>query len=190
MAQLQECMTRADADPTTDLWPTTTVLFEELSVQFQVILECDYACQKIEHLKQGAMKINDFMVEFEALVTKAGITDLQAIDLLERNVNQEIIQALFYQGKRKQVMEEATTEVLQLGHAMEMYRFMKGSQKTSSSSGWTGRTGGGGQLPSPGSSNQTRVPTTTTQSVPMDVDATCTKPKVQCFKCKGYGHFA
>ncbi|KAG5639907.1 hypothetical protein DXG03_002509, partial [Asterophora parasitica] len=53
----------------------------------------------IEHLKQGAMKIDDFMVEFKALVTKLGITDLQAIDLLEQNINQEIIQALFYQGK-------------------------------------------------------------------------------------------
>ncbi|KAG5633611.1 hypothetical protein DXG03_006936 [Asterophora parasitica] len=53
----------------------------------------------IEHLKQGAIKIDDFMVKFEALVTKSGITDLQAIDLLEQNINTEIIQALFYQGK-------------------------------------------------------------------------------------------
>ncbi|KAG5636023.1 hypothetical protein DXG03_005127, partial [Asterophora parasitica] len=53
----------------------------------------------IKHLKQGAMKIDDFMVKFEALVTKSGITNLQAIDLLEQNINMEIIQALFYQGK-------------------------------------------------------------------------------------------
>ncbi|KAG5639789.1 hypothetical protein DXG03_003549 [Asterophora parasitica] len=91
MARLQECMTQADEDPTADPWPTTAVLFEELTVRFQVILEHDYARQKIETFKQGIMKIDDFMVEFEALVTKSGITDLQAIDLLERNVHQDII---------------------------------------------------------------------------------------------------
>ncbi|KAG5633934.1 hypothetical protein DXG03_006477, partial [Asterophora parasitica] len=64
-----------------------------------VIPEHEYAHQKIKHLKQGAMKIDDFMVEFEALVTKSGITNLQAINLLEQNINTEIIQALFYQGK-------------------------------------------------------------------------------------------
>ncbi|KAG5633422.1 hypothetical protein DXG03_007424, partial [Asterophora parasitica] len=75
------------------------------------------------------MKIDDFMVEFKALVTKLGITDLQAIDLLERNVNQDIIQAIFYQGKWKKVLKEATVEIFQIGWAMEMYRFMQGSQK-------------------------------------------------------------
>ncbi|KAG5633074.1 hypothetical protein H0H81_011368, partial [Sphagnurus paluster] len=28
------------------------------------------------------------------------------------------------------------------------------------------------------------------QYVPMDVDAAQTKSKVQCYKCRGYGHFA
>ncbi|KAG5637295.1 hypothetical protein DXG03_004127 [Asterophora parasitica] len=99
MAWLQECMDKVDEDLTTDPWPTTKALFDKLLLQFQVISECDYACQKIEHLKQGAMKIDNFMVKFEALVTKSGITDLQAINLLEQNINTEIIQALFYQGK-------------------------------------------------------------------------------------------
>ncbi|KAG5633380.1 hypothetical protein DXG03_007488 [Asterophora parasitica] len=135
------------------------------------------------------MKIDNFMVKFEALVTKSGITDLQAIDLLEQNVNQEIIQVLFYQGKQKKVLEEATAEIFQIGHAMEMYRFMKGSQKALSSPRWMSRTGGGGHQPSGGSPNQARAPTATTQYVPMDVDTTGTKTRVQCFKCKGHGHF-
>ncbi|KAG5641744.1 hypothetical protein DXG03_004304, partial [Asterophora parasitica] len=83
----------------------------------------------IEHLKQGAMKIDDFMVKFEALVTKSGITDLQAIDLLEQNINTEIIQALFYQDKQKMVLAEAMVETFQIGHAMEMYCFMKENQR-------------------------------------------------------------
>ncbi|KAG5634353.1 hypothetical protein DXG03_005957 [Asterophora parasitica] len=136
------------------------------------------------------MKIDDFMVKFEALVTKSGITNLQAIDLLEQNINTEIIQALFYQGKQKTVLAEATEEIFQIGHAMEMYRFMKENQRASGSSGWTSRTGAGGHQQSAGSSNQARAPAATTQYAPMDVDATCTKTKVQCFKCKGYGHFA
>ncbi|KAG5633441.1 hypothetical protein DXG03_007375 [Asterophora parasitica] len=135
------------------------------------------------------MKIDDFIVKFEALVTKSGITDLQAIDLLEQNVNQEIIQALFYQGKQKMVLEEAMVEIFQIGHAMEMYRFMKGNQRALGSSGWTSHTGAGGHQQSAGSSNQARAPAATTQYAPMDVDATRTKTKVQCFKCKGYGHF-
>ncbi|KAG5633610.1 hypothetical protein DXG03_006937, partial [Asterophora parasitica] len=143
MAWLQECMDKADGDLTTDPWPTTKALFDKLSLQFQVILEHDYAHQRIEHLKQGAMKIDDFMVKFKALVTKSGITDLQAIDLLERNINQEIIQALFYQGKQKMVLEEATVEIFQIGCAMEMYRFMKGNQRALGSSGWTSCTGAG-----------------------------------------------
>ncbi|KAG5634359.1 hypothetical protein DXG03_005956 [Asterophora parasitica] len=85
-------MDKADEeDPIADPWPTTKELFDKLSLQFQVISECDYARQKIEHLKQGAMKIYDFMVKFKALVTKSGITNLQAMDLLEQNVNMEII---------------------------------------------------------------------------------------------------
>ncbi|KAG5636237.1 hypothetical protein DXG03_004846, partial [Asterophora parasitica] len=144
----------------------------------------------IEHLKQGAMKIDDFMVEFKALVTKSGITNLQAIDLLEQNVNMEIIQALFYQGKQKTVLAEATEEIFQISCAMEMYCFMKGNQRSSGSSGWTSHTGAGGHQQSAGSSNQARAPAATTQYAPMDVDTTCTKTKVQYFKCKGYGHFA
>ncbi|KAG5637207.1 hypothetical protein DXG03_004539 [Asterophora parasitica] len=173
----------------TDPWPTTKALFDELSLQFQVILECDYAHQKIKHLKQGAIKIDNFMVKFEALVTKSGITNLQAIDLLEQNVNTEIIQALFYQGKQKTVLAEATVEIFQIGHAMEMYRFMKGNQRALGSSGWTSRSSAGGHQQSAGSSNQARAPTATTQYAPMDVDATHTKTKVQYFKCKDYRHF-
>ncbi|KAG5636364.1 hypothetical protein DXG03_004811 [Asterophora parasitica] len=135
------------------------------------------------------MKIDDFRINFEALVTKSGITELQAIYLLEQNINTEIIQALFYQGKQKTVLAEATEEIFQIGHAMEMYCFMKGNQRAPGSSGWTSCTSAGGHQQSAGSSNQARAPAAADQYAPMDVDATCTKTKVQCFKCKGYGHF-
>ncbi|KAG5640001.1 hypothetical protein DXG03_001848, partial [Asterophora parasitica] len=69
---------------------------------------------------------------------------------------------------------------------MEMYRFMKGNQR---SSGWTSRAGTGGNQQSAGGSNS-KPPAATPQYAPMDVDATRTKSKEQCFKCKGYGHFA
>ncbi|KAG5635279.1 hypothetical protein DXG03_005460 [Asterophora parasitica] len=189
MAWLQKCMDDEDENPESDPWPSTKDLFDELLAHFQVVLECDYARQKIENLKQGSMKIDDFMVEFEVLVTKSGITDLQAIDLLEQNVNPEIIQALFWQGKRKTKMEEAMQEIFQIGHAMEMYNFMKGNPRLSGSSGWTSWTGAGGHQQSAGRSNQKPL-AATPQYAPMDVDATCTKSKVQCFKCRGFGHYA
>ncbi|KAG5640148.1 hypothetical protein DXG03_000928 [Asterophora parasitica] len=83
MARLQKCMDDEDENPESDPWPSTKELFDELSARFQVVSERDYAHQKIENLKQGSMKIDNFMVEFEVLVTKSGITNLQAIDLLE-----------------------------------------------------------------------------------------------------------
>ncbi|KAG5649079.1 hypothetical protein H0H81_006451, partial [Sphagnurus paluster] len=35
MAQLQQCMDKEDEDPLSDPWPTTKVLFEELTLRFQ-----------------------------------------------------------------------------------------------------------------------------------------------------------
>ncbi|KAG5640235.1 hypothetical protein DXG03_009735 [Asterophora parasitica] len=186
MAQLQKYMNAEDADPDAEPWPTTKILFEELTARFEVVSERDYALQKIENLKQGSMKIDDFLVEFKALATKSNISETQTIDLLEQNVNSEIIQALFWQGKRKTVLAEATTEILRIGRAMEMYCFMKGNQRLS---GWTSRAGTGGNQQSAGGSNPKPL-AAIPQYALMDVDATCTKSKVQCFKCKGYGHFA
>ncbi|KAG5633289.1 hypothetical protein DXG03_007697 [Asterophora parasitica] len=114
MAQLQRCMNAEDADPDAKPWPTTKVIFEELTARFEVVSERDYALQKIKNLKQDSMKIDDFLVEFKALATKSNISETQTIDLLERNVNSEIIQTPFWQGKRKTVLAEATTEILRI----------------------------------------------------------------------------
>ncbi|KAG5634037.1 hypothetical protein H0H81_003678 [Sphagnurus paluster] len=90
MARLQQCMDKEDKDPLSDPWPTTKVLFEELTLRFQVISERDYARHKIENFKQGTMRVDDFMVEFEALVAKSGIKDQEqtVVDLLERRLQE------------------------------------------------------------------------------------------------------
>ena len=185
MARLQQCMDKEDEDPLSDPWPTTKALFEELTLRFQVISERDYARHKIENFKQGTMRVDDFMVEFEALVAKSGIKDQEQtiVDLLERNTNREIIKELFKQGRRKTTGDATSTEILQIGRSMEMFQYMTNST-------WSkGSTGSGSHQSKPAGQASTKPPAAP-QYVPMDVDAARTKSKVQCYKCRGYGHFA
>ncbi|KAG5649255.1 hypothetical protein H0H81_005078, partial [Sphagnurus paluster] len=121
MARLQQCMDKEDEDPLSDPWPTTKALFEELTLHFQVISERDYAHHKIGNFKEGTMRVDDFMVENEALVAKSGIKDQEqtVVDLLERNTNQEIIKELFKQGHRKTTGDATSMKILQIGQSME-----------------------------------------------------------------------
>ena len=49
---------------------------------------------KIEMFKQGKKNTADFMIEFEALATKADTDELHAIFLLKKNVQQDIIKTI------------------------------------------------------------------------------------------------
>ena len=49
---------------------------------------------KIETFKQGRKNTADFMIEFEALATKADTDELHAIFLLKKNVRQDIIKTI------------------------------------------------------------------------------------------------
>jgi len=49
---------------------------------------------KIETFKQGKKNTADFMIEFEALATKADTDELHAIFLLKKNVRQDIIKTI------------------------------------------------------------------------------------------------
>ena len=49
---------------------------------------------KIETFKQGKRNTADFMIEFEALATKADTDELHAIFLLKKNVRQDIIKTI------------------------------------------------------------------------------------------------
>ncbi|KAG5649358.1 hypothetical protein H0H81_004321, partial [Sphagnurus paluster] len=174
-------MEKKDEDPLSDPWPSTKVLFEELTLHFQVISERDYACHKIENFKPGTMRVDDFMVEFEALIAKVGIKDQEqtVVDLLECNTNQEIIKELFKQDHRKTTRDAKSIE----GWSMEIFQYMTNST-------WSkGSTGSGSHQHKPAGQAPTKPPTAL-QYVPMDVDMAQTKSKVQCYKCRGYGHFA
>ena len=49
---------------------------------------------KIETFKQGKRNTVDFMIEFEALATKADTDELHAIFLLKKNIQQDIIKTI------------------------------------------------------------------------------------------------
>jgi retrotransposon gag protein/zinc knuckle protein len=81
------------------------------------------ARDKVEHLVQGKVLIDEFMNSFEVLLADAELSDdSERIRLLEKNVNRSIIDAIYGSGDVPSKFEDYKKRVLKLGRLWEQRR--------------------------------------------------------------------
>ena len=125
---------------------------------------------KIETFKQGKKNTADFMIEFEALATKADTDELHAIFLLKKNVQQDIIKTIlgYPPIAMPETLKEWKVAITLVGQG---YESTEGRHDYKTETGTT--YGGRGQPMDIGKSND---------------NFKDGKPK--CFNCNKYGHMA
>jgi len=125
---------------------------------------------KIETFKQGKRNTADFMIEFEALATKADTDELHAIFLLKKNVRQDIIKTIlgYLPIAMPETLKEWKVAITSVGQGYESTEG-RHDYKTGTGTTYSGR----GQPMDIGKSND---------------NFKDEKPK--CFNCNKYGHMA
>ena len=121
---------------------------------------------KIDTLKQGKQNTADFIIEFEALATKADTDELHTIFLLKKNAQQDIIKTIlgYLPMAMPKTLKEWKVAIMSVGQG---YESMKGCHNYKTSTGTT--YGGKGQ--------------------PMDIGRSNNNfkdGKLKCFNCNKY----
>ena len=164
---VQKKLNELDEENNTQDWDD---FIKEIKITFNNKFKAADAKWKIEIFKQGKRNTADFMIEFNALATKADTDDLHAIFLLKKNVQQDIIKMIL--GYPPIAMPESLKEwkvvITSVGQG---YESMEGCHdyKTSTRTTYGGR------------------------EQPIDIGRSNNnfkdrKPK--CFNCNKYGHMA
>ena len=101
----QKKLNELDEENNTQDWDD---FIKEIKTTFSEKSKAADAEWKIETFKQGKRNTVDFMIEFDALATKADTDELHAIFLLKKNVRQDIIKTIL--GYPPIVMPESLKE--------------------------------------------------------------------------------
>ena len=163
----QKKLDEFDEDNDTQDWEE---FIKEFKMTFSDKSKAADAEWKIETFKQGKRNTADFMIEFEALATKADTDELHAIFLLKKNVRQDIIKTIlgYPPIAMPETLKEWKVAITSVGQGYESTEG-RHDYKTSTGTTYSGR----GQPMDIGKSND---------------NFKDGKPK--CFNCNKYGHMA
>ncbi|EGO30832.1 hypothetical protein SERLADRAFT_432472 [Serpula lacrymans var. lacrymans S7.9] len=125
--RLQECYTAGH-------WPTWDNLKVEIKKYFKPEAEHDRAHQQICSFKQGNMRTDDFITQFMAVSIQGGLGNGNAVELLEHNVSQAIVQQLYLQDMRNKNLLAAAEEVRIIRRALELDQMQFGGGFTTKNS--------------------------------------------------------
>ena len=163
----QKKLDEFDEDNNTQDWEE---FVKEFKTTFSDKSKAADAKWKIETFKQGRKNTVDFMIEFEALATKADTDELHAIFLLKKNVRQDIIKMILEYPPV--AMPETLKEwKVAITSVEQGYESTEGCHNYKTGTGTT--YGGRGQ--------------------PMDIrksNDNFKDGKPKCFNCNKYGHMA
>ena len=163
----QKKLDELDKDNDTQDWDE---FVKELKTMFSDKSKAADTEWKIETFKQEKQNTADFMIEFEALATKADTDELHTIFLLKKNVQYDIIKTIL--GYPPIAMPETLKKwKVTITSVEQGYESMEGQQdyKTSTRTTYGGR----GQPMDIGKSNDNFK-----------------DGKLKCFNCNKYGHMA
>ena len=98
-------------------------LVDEVEGLFHSMNQQDWAKEQHKKYYQDTSPTNDFIIKWEAMYQQAGIDDLHAVDLLEKNVHGSIITQIFREGKWNPAY---LAEIHTIGMAQESLDFIRG----------------------------------------------------------------
>lgn len=156
-----------------DGWNVTPAdLYAHLDDAFTDKNAAPNARAKIRSLKQGTMTADEYFVKFESLLKTAGYSksDLNVLELLEKNVNQDVIDMIYTHDPMPILYGEWKEKILNLD---AMRRRREGNKQAQKKFGWNPKTQGQTQPQQQQQYGQRRDGTGTTYTgtgQPMDID--------------------
>ena len=168
------------APPHPPAWPTRANLEAEIENFFLPGNNQEWARAQLLRLWQGPrQRIDDFLVQFEALKVQSQCVDEYAKDLLERAVQHKILEQVYIQAMQRNTFEQLSRSVRDVGRAQELFLINTQSQ----SPAWYFQ----GQNYSSSSASAS--------GTPMDIGAADASSQQrgkgpQCYNCQLFGHIA
>ena len=134
----------------------------------------EWARSQLLHLRQGPrQRIDDFLAQFQALKVQSTCPNEYAKDLLERAVQQKVLEQVYMRGLPRETWEQVVGAVRTVGRAQELFLI-----NTASPTWYFGT-----------NNYSTSSGTPSGSSAPMDIGAATTCPQrgkgIQCYNCQG-----
>ena len=170
--RLDECMV-------TNAWPTWADLQMEIKNFFLPGNNQEWARSQLLCLRQGPhQRIDDFLAQFQALKVQSACPNEYAKDLLERAVQQKVLEQVYMRGLPRETWEQVVGAVHTVGRAQELFLINTATPtQYFSTNNYTTSSG-----------------TPSGSGAPMDIGATNTRPQcgkgIQCYNCWGFGHIS
>ena len=163
----------------TNAWPTWADLQTEIENFFLLGNNQEWARSQLLCLRQGPrQKIDDFLAQFQALKVQSVCPNEYAKDLLERAVQQKVLEQVYMRGLPRETWEQVVGAVRTVGRAQELFLI-----NTATPTQYFGT-----------NSYMSSSSTPLGSGVPMDIGATNTHPQcgkgIQCYNCQGFGHIS
>ena len=139
----------------------------------------EWARSQLLHLRQGPrQRIDNFLAQFQALMVQSACLNEYAKDLLERAVQQKVLEQVYIRGLPRETWEQVVGAVHTVGRAQELFLInMETPTRYFDTNNYT-----------------TSSTTPLGSSAPMDIGAANTCPQrgkgIQCYNCQGFGHIS
>ena len=168
---LDECMV-------TNTWPMWADLQMEIENFFLPGNDQEWARSQLLCLRQGPQqRIDNFLAQFQALKVQSACLDEYTKDLLERAVQQKVLEQVYMQGLSRETWVQVVAAVHMVGRAQELFLI---NMETPT---WYF-----------GTNNYTSSGTPLGSGAPMDIGAANTHPQcgkgIQCYNFQGFSHIS
>ena len=159
------------------IWPDWGILKDEVEKHFSPQTNVEWSRQELRKLKQGFMRIEDFMNKFISLKQQGNISDDFACALLEQALRPELLREVLLTNSDISDWDTFSQSSLRVGRNLERLCIIRG-----------------GYTPGYNSTGSSRFSATGTQpgaGAPMNIGAAQQQPRAgnpQCYNCQQFGH--
>ena len=169
--RMNECTDRG-------IWPNWGILKDEIEAHFSPRTNVEWSCQELRKLKQGFMRIEDFMNKFVLLKHQGNVSDDFACTLLEQALRPELLHEVLLTNCDISDWDDFSQCALKVGRNLERLQIIRG--------GYTP-----GYNTSAGSSRFSATGTQPSVSTPINIGATQQQQRAgdpQCYNGQQFGH--
>ena len=162
------------------IWPDWGVLKDEVEKHFSSQTNVEWSRQELRKLKQGFMRIEDFMNKFISLKQQGNASDDFACALLEQALRPELLREVLLMNTDISNWDSFASAALRVGRNLERLRIIRGGYTP----GFNNVAGG---------SCFSATGTQPGAGAPMNIGAAQQPQKggnPQCYNCQQFGHIA
>ena len=117
--RMNECTDRG-------IWPDWGILKDKIAAHFSLQTNVKWSCQELHKLKQGFMRIEDFMNKFVSLKHQGNVSDNFACMLLEQALHPELLREVLLMNCDISDWDDFSQCTLKVGRNLERLQIIRG----------------------------------------------------------------